>query len=130
MEEKETIKISRSFTRKVNLGNYESVDFYSSRSQEIPADTDLVQQYHLAQELSALAIADVEESIKEYLKLRDEGKGVGINKLVEMIDCFASDNKMLLEDHDNLSPKENKIIQATKRAVNRAIYQEQHKKEA
>ncbi|GAG08916.1 unnamed protein product [marine sediment metagenome] len=37
----ETIEITRSYTRKINLGNYESEDFFCSRKAEIVREEDL-----------------------------------------------------------------------------------------
>jgi len=35
------VEIARSYTRKVNLGNYESEDFFCSRKAEVTEDDDL-----------------------------------------------------------------------------------------
>ena len=32
------VEVVRSFTRKVNLGNYESADFFCSRREQVPDD--------------------------------------------------------------------------------------------
>ncbi len=62
MELKKTI--SRSFTRKVNLGNYESADFWAMYSEEISADEKEHQM--LSDYLYACAKSDVEQAIKDY----------------------------------------------------------------
>lgn len=39
------VEVVRSFTRKINLGNYESADFFCSRKEQCrPADADAVSE--------------------------------------------------------------------------------------
>ena len=40
MSEERTITVSASFSRKINRGNYESVDLWTSESREMPANVD------------------------------------------------------------------------------------------
>ena len=58
--------ISRSFTRKVNLGNYESADFWASYSEEVPADTEDPTCTRISAILYGNAKSDVEQAIIDY----------------------------------------------------------------
>ena len=59
------IKISRSFSRKINLGNYETTDVYASYTEEVPKETSLEEQRELSRRLFNQAREDVEEQVKE-----------------------------------------------------------------
>lgn len=63
-----TKKITRSYTRKKNLGNYESADYMASYSEEVPADTTQEEVKRVSTILYELAKSDVEEAILEYQK--------------------------------------------------------------
>ena len=65
-----TKTISRSFTRKVNLGNYESADFWASYSEEVSADTDDAACTRISVILYGNAKADVEQAIEDYKNAR------------------------------------------------------------
>lgn len=61
-----TKTISRSFTRKLNLGNYESADFWSSYSEVVSADTDPESMQRISALLYGFAKTDVEQAILDY----------------------------------------------------------------
>lgn len=65
MKDLKTI-ISRSFARKVNLGNYESADFFSSRNIELPADTSDADMRKWSDGLYEEAKQDVELAILKF----------------------------------------------------------------
>jgi hypothetical protein len=119
MEDKK-INIVRSFSRKINLGNYEMADFFASRSFEVSANTPLKEQQEISDELSSLVEIDVERDADEYLKLKDKDNGFSIKRLTEIIDEVSIGNPFPLEDFENLSPQEHKIIQSVKRAYLRS----------
>ncbi len=116
--------ISRSFTRKLNLGNFESADFFSSRSQEIPEGTSQKEQREISQELFALAMADVAEAIEAFNATKGEGK-FNLKKLCEIVDSLSEGNPMQLSDFEKLNPVELQLIQSIKRAYKRSP---EHKK--
>ena len=114
------ITISRSFVRKSNLGNYETCDFFSSRSMELPIGTPLKEQQEISDELLSLAEMDVERSADEYLKLKDKDNNFSITKLTAIIDKVSEGKPFPLEEYEKLSPEEHKIIQSVKRAYQRS----------
>lgn len=114
------ITISRSFSRKVNLGNYEVADFFSSRSHEIPSDTPIDEQQKISEELVSLAQLDVEKDIDVYLSSRDGGKGISSSRLAEIIDEVSIGNPFAFDDFESLSPWQHKIVQSVKRAYQRS----------
>ena len=58
--------ISRSFERKVSLGDYNMASFFASYSEEIPADTDPEAMQRISALLYGFAKLDVEEAIIDY----------------------------------------------------------------
>lgn len=70
MNENFKLTISRSFTRKVNLGNYESADFWGAYSLEVPSDIKPSEAQAISQELYERAKADVEQAIEDYKNAR------------------------------------------------------------
>lgn len=58
-----TKKITRSYTKKTNLGNYESFDTMASYSEEFPSDTAPEVLKRASQFLYDQAKADVEEAV-------------------------------------------------------------------
>ena len=67
---KETIEICRSYSRKVNLGNFENIDFFCSAKQEVPE-----QDFKKAsQKLTKLCEQEVEFDIQAYYTAKEEAK--------------------------------------------------------
>jgi len=61
------ITIARSYGRKLSDGNYGSVDFFSSHSIDLPADTSAEMQSQASESLFNLAKLEVENAINEHL---------------------------------------------------------------
>ena len=59
-------QISRSFSRKVNLGGYENADFFSSHSQEIPVEINGEERKKISETLFISAKLEVEAAIIEF----------------------------------------------------------------
>ena len=57
------LTISRSYSRKVNCGNYETRDYFAAYSLEVDADTDKDSQQIISADLFESARQSVEESI-------------------------------------------------------------------
>ena len=58
--------ISRSFTRKLNLGNYESADFWASFSEEVDSITNSEELKRISGFLYEMAKSEVEQAIIDY----------------------------------------------------------------
>jgi hypothetical protein len=117
--------ISRSYTRKINLGNYESEDFFSSRGLEVPIDTDIETQKEISVDLFTLAMTDVERSIRKMKEIRDKETGViSPEKLKEMLDNVSNGRPILVEDFEKLDAVQGGKIQDAKRKYKRDKYQE------
>lgn len=90
--DEETIKIVRSYSQKVNKGNYESSDFFCTLSLIVPGDTDLLEQWHISRDLHKQCMAMVAEAIEEDKNLRDGdgyGKGLTPKEFEEELDKVA-----------------------------------------
>lgn len=64
-----TIEVTRSFSRKVNLGNYESQDFFCSRKAEVTEDDDI---QAISNYLAYECKIDVETAIQNNYKGTDK----------------------------------------------------------
>ena len=71
--EKNSIEIVRSYSQKLNLGNYTTCDFFCS----IKAEVDDKEVAAKSKELNELCLNEVEKSIKEYLEPKQCDKKVG-----------------------------------------------------
>jgi len=68
-EPSELVEVVRSFAAKINIGNYESRDFFCSRKREcFYEDVDDV-----SEELHRLCMDDVQRSIDQYQRSRTAG---------------------------------------------------------
>jgi hypothetical protein len=107
------IVIARSFTRKLNLGNYESTDLFASRSIELPADTPEKTQKDWSEKLFEECRAEVMEKINEYKGKTD---GFDFLKVGKLIDNFCKSGNMgTIDEYENLTEQEEKLIQSVKR---------------
>ncbi len=64
------MKITRSYTRKLNTGNYETQDFYCEMEQECKAELGNVAIMEVSGALHSFCKQEVEKSIEEYLHPR------------------------------------------------------------
>jgi hypothetical protein len=114
------ITISRSFAKKLNLGNYETADFFSSRSMELPSDTSIIEQQEISEELFSLAQIDTERDADMYIRDREGGKGVSVESFIKIIDEVSIGNPFAFDDFENLADWQHKIVQSVKRAYQRS----------
>jgi hypothetical protein len=70
MEKNQRIEIARSFSRKLNLQNYETCDFFCSAKAEV----DLKDAEKVSDELYQLCLEEVRKSAKSYLMEREDFK--------------------------------------------------------
>jgi len=69
------MKIIRSFSRKINLGNYETSDFYCEAEDEVLGhDAGIKEEVELSEVLHSFCKEEVERSIQEFLKEREKNK--------------------------------------------------------
>lgn len=121
----ETMEIKRGYSRKINLGNYESEDIWGSRSMEVPLETTLEETQKLSEDLFTLAMTDVERDRRKMKELRDTETGViSAEKLKEMLADVANGRPLLMEDFLKLDANQNGKIQDVKRERKRNQYKE------
>lgn len=63
--------ISRSFSRKINLGNFENIDLWASHSQEVPVETSLEEKKKISEGLFTSARLEVEDALIEFRKAKE-----------------------------------------------------------
>lgn len=61
--------ITRSFTRKINTGNFQSFDVFASRTQEVPVETTDEELQVLSTLLFSQCMDDVRNNIEEANKM-------------------------------------------------------------
>ena len=71
MSEPKMIEVVRSFSRKVNLGQYESADFFCSRKEECAAEDAA----RVSQHLFDFCRAEVEKDVQKFLADRRNSPG-------------------------------------------------------
>lgn len=113
------IKICRSYSRKVNLGNYETTDLFSSRDIELPEDTPLEIQQAKSEELFTLAMLDVEKSIEDSFKIKNGD--IPVSQFADLIDNYCNTGNIIITDLQVLenNPNYNRIVQSIKRMIAR-----------
>ncbi len=91
------VSVARSFTQKINLANhvkghdYESVDFFASRSRELPeveAKSEVVAK--LSAEMYAEAKEEVERAITDYIRALKGETGEVVAPTAEELTAIAS----------------------------------------
>lgn len=111
------IEIARSHSRKINLGNYESADFFASYKTEVEEKDD---ETEVSEELYQKAKEDVERDIGEFLALRGRSKEMNVEKVINAVDKISTNSPLPAEDYAELHGDELRVIQAVKRAYKRS----------
>ena len=102
-------QIARSFTRKVNTGNYTSADFFASHTQEMPATTTEEEKKKISEGLFLSAKLEVEAAIIEFHKAEEKKKNIQSNTEFE----FGLE-KQAESDEDEAGSYEEKLKAANK----------------
>ena len=111
------ITISRSFTRKKNPGNFETMDVWASYTQEIPADTPEEEQRSISQVLFEKAKEDVEAQLPN-------GDGVSEAEFADMLVRLANHGSVSVDEFESLNPDQLARVQELKKAWKRKDYRE------
>jgi len=116
--------ITRSFARKVNLGNYESADFFASQTMVVPNDTSLVDYHQMSQDLYAQVMAEVEQQVAEYRAAHAAMDGVDINgdwdAFSRVLNQTSEFKAASMADFQKLSPFQAGIVNSLKKAYKRS----------
>lgn len=110
------VTVTRSFSRKINLGNYESADFFSSRSYVFDEgyEEELMDEESL--ELHEKCKADVEHDVEKFLG-EIQCNYQAVKRLVDTISVGEPGS---IEDYEALNQAERDLVQAVKRAYKRS----------
>ena len=73
---KKKIEVARSFSRKINLQNYETCDFYCSAKAEVEES----EAEKVSEELFAFCLSEVRKSATAYLEERNNAKNGIVSK--------------------------------------------------
>lgn len=108
--------ITRSYSRKINLGNYESADFFASQTIIAPNDISLVEYHELSEDLFAQVKAEVELQIAK-VKPDLNGDDEAFKRVLQNTSQFKSAS---MEDFQKLSPFQASIVNELKKAYKRS----------
>jgi hypothetical protein len=116
--------ITRSFSRKINLGNYESADFFESRTIIVPNGTSILEYHQISKDLLSLITAEVELSANEYKQTQGLGDG-DWKAFSEVIDSVGEGRTFLMSEYEKLSPNQKNLVNGVKKAYKRSpLYKE------
>jgi hypothetical protein len=120
------ITISRSYARKVNLGNYESEDFFSSWGQELPIETSIEEVQKQSSVLFLSACVDVEKAVTLLETLRgDNHNKIGEEKFKKLLEKVRAGVPIPISDFQDFNPDQHKRVQDKKREYKREVYKKQ-----
>lgn len=100
MTTERTIKIVRSFSRTVQIEDYQPASFFSSRDREVPVSTPMKEQQEIAKELFALAMTDVMDSMGAYAELKGSfGKGLPVAEFAKLRNAIGDGESLDVETY-------------------------------
>lgn len=117
------ITISRSYTRKINLGNYESADAFANYSEELSADTPQEEIKLKSRELFEMAKEDVLDVINQIRKSNGTLE-FDWKKVKNVIDKMRA-NTLQVGEYEELNEIEADFINSVKKLFKRAEYDNQ-----
>ena len=128
-----TFSVARSFTRKLNLGNYESLDVFSSRSEELLASATQEERDVLSERLFLECKKDVTDEMADILAERKKASGVteeDMEVAVGLIENARIGKPSLLSDYIKIEcfPDVVFAINEAKKAYKREQYRKLHPK--
>lgn len=105
--------ITRSFARKITDGNYGSLDYYSSHSEEIDADMDDEFIHERSMELYSRAFNEVQEAL-------GIEKGFNVEKVEHIIKSINEREPLNVDMFESLTPDEQRIVKQANNAFKRS----------
>jgi SHS2 domain-containing protein len=112
--------ISRSYSRKVNLGNYTSEDYFCSRNIELPADISIAEAQEFSEQLFALAMTDVERDMRKVASMRDEEGHISSERLKQLLEDTLKGKSMMLDEYELLTVGQKMAINEKKKEYKRS----------
>lgn len=116
--------ITRSFAKKVNLGNYESADFFSSQTMIVPNDTSLLDYHQMSEDLFAIVMAEVEQQVAQYRAAHASMEGSEVqgdwDAFARVLDNTSEFKSASMADFQKLSPFQTEIVNKLKKAYKRS----------
>ncbi len=111
---KKLVEVARSYSEKVNLGNYQSQDFFCSKKMEVPEDE--------AEEAS-------QEAFKWcYNQVQKDIRGLNPKQLFEDLkERVSMGGKLTVPEWEKLTPEQQEYFQELKRAKGRGDYADNKK---
>ncbi len=110
MKKKQLVEVARSFSYKLNVGNYESRDFFCSQKAEVPID----EADKASEALYQFCKDQVLKSVNSFKEEMNKPK-------------FTKVRPPTVEEWENMTHEEQEKLQAIKRENNRAKYYEDKK---
>ena len=120
MEKNRIITISRSFSRTVQVEQFQPANFFSARNLEIPADTPFKEQQEISKELFSLAMTDVMDSMSAYEGLKKSfSKGLSVSEFAKLRNALGSGETIDIEEYTEgmkkATPEQQKVLNEFKK---------------
>jgi len=114
--------LTASVSAKINAGNYQSRDFFISRTVIMPNDSDILDYYHTREDIYSQLAAEVELEAATTLRLLKESEGwEDDSEAYEKVLASTREWKAAsIEDFQKLSPYHAYLINEEKKRVKRS----------
>jgi len=114
------LTISRSYSEKVNMGNYETQDFFCARSLELPADLYNPEELdEWSANIHKDVMLDVKRAIEEYKKSEGMVSDFDVDKVEKTVDNFVRKIPMTITEFQEWTPREKSFLNTVKKLYNR-----------
>jgi len=117
------ITISKSYSQKVNWGNYETSDFFSARSATIPLKSPVELQEELSDLLFKWCYVDVNRSVTETQKQRGVETNLTkeqIAEFKEIVEKVRHGIPILVEQFEKFNPQQLQEVNEAKKEFKRS----------
>ena len=93
MDNKQLVEIARSYSQKLNTGNYTSADFFCSQKAEVPLEDAEQTSRALIHFCKAMVVADIKQYLSEHPEVDHKEKVIDANINLSKPMSYEEQNK-------------------------------------
>ena len=112
--------ISRSYSEKVNMGNYETKDYFCSRNLELADIYTPGELNEFSEQLHKDCMMDVKRSISYDDEVKEVNTDFRVDKMQIIVDNMFERKPMNIEEFQDLSKKEKDFLNSCKKLFKRS----------